>query len=244
DLARVQVPGEDQVPPASRNRVEGAREVAEQDPEPGVRLREAARTPREPRARVDSGQLDVADPHALVEEQRAVLERIQLDRPRERVARDGEVVVAEDDVRVRERGEQLAQPPLAARAREKVARDADEVGPPPGDPAHGALHGPLPERGHPEVEVGEVRDAEAVELRREARQANFPDPQPHPAGLEHAVAGGEGRDGDQHEEEDQTRSFSTTGSTETTCRLNFSSASSRPAATPTSCERWRIGILK
>ena len=35
-----------------------------------------------------------------------------------------------------------------------------------------------------------------------------------------------------------------TGATETTWRLNFSSESVRPAATPTSCERCRIGIAK
>src|SRR6185503_1676891 len=40
----------------------------------------------------------------------------------------------------------------------------------------------------------------------------------------------------------QTSSFEVTGSTETTWRLNFSSDSSSPAATPISCERCRIGI--
>ena len=39
-------------------------------------------------------------------------------------------------------------------------------------------------------------------------------------------------------------SFSSTGSIETTCRLKRSSESDRPAATPISCERCRIGIWK
>jgi hypothetical protein len=44
-------------------------------------------------------------------------------------------------------------------------------------------------------------------------------------------------------EKDQgASSFSSTGVTGTTWRLNFSSDSSSPAATPINCERWRIGI--
>ena len=42
---------------------------------------------------------------------------------------------------------------------------------------------------------------------------------------------------EQPEDERQISSFSRTGLTDTTCRLNFSSDSSSPAATPTSCER-------
>lgn len=41
-----------------------------------------------------------------------------------------------------------------------------------------------------------------------------------------------------------TDSLSVTGFTDTTWRLNFSSESVRPAATPMSCERCRIGIWK
>ena len=41
-----------------------------------------------------------------------------------------------------------------------------------------------------------------------------------------------------------TDSFSMTGATDTTWRRNFSSESVSPAATPTSCERCRIGIAK
>src|SRR5207247_1309472 len=40
----------------------------------------------------------------------------------------------------------------------------------------------------------------------------------------------------------QTLNRSTTSVTGTTWRLNFSSEAGMPAATPISCERWRIGI--
>ncbi len=55
---------------------------------------------------------------------------------------------------------------------------------------------------------------------------------------------GRGHGGEQEQEPDQTESFSVTGATETTWRLNFSSELSSPAATPTSCERCKIGIWK
>ena len=42
----------------------------------------------------------------------------------------------------------------------------------------------------------------------------------------------------------QLDSFSRTGFIETTCRRNLSSDSSIPAATPISCDRWKIGIWK
>src|SRR4051794_21271406 len=102
-------------------------------------------------------------------------------------------------------------------------------------------------RRYSEMEVREVRDAQAVELRRQARQLELSDPQAHPAGLERPICSDDRRERDEPSEPEQKGqiwSFSMTGSTETTCRLNFSSDSSSPAATPTSCERWRIGILK
>ncbi len=172
-----------------------------------------------------------------------------------------------------------------------------------------------PARRHAEVEVGEVRDPEAVEGGRQPVDLHLEHARAQPAGLEQAVAragrarGARRGDSDRnaqprrqaepvtppcgHREQTtrmshhkggftgnrrfpasgsarsaaaniaerlatkmvryafppqhlrrQTLSFSITGSTETTCRLNLSSESVRPAATPTSCERWRIGIAK
>ncbi len=117
-------------------------------------------------------------------------------------------------------------------------------GSPLGDPGDGARRRALAERRHAEVEVGEMRDAQAVELGRQAVDRQLERPQPHPARFERAVHDDERREREDDPEKGQIWSFSMTGFTETTCRLNFSSASSTPAATPTSCERWRIGILK
>ena len=92
-----------------------------------------------------------------------------------------------------------------------------------------------------------MSDAQAVELGRKPRERELEHTQPHPARLEpgrrRATARRQYDDGG---DEDRCRaqiwSFSMTGLTETTCRLNLSSDSSSPAATPTSCERCRIGI--
>jgi len=99
------------------------------------------------------------------------------------------------------------------------------------------------------VEVGEVRDPQAGELGRQAGQRELELVEPDPAGLVQSPGdparrdAGDGREPGANGLGPQTRSFSVTGATETTCRLNFSSDSSRPAATPISCERWRIGML-
>src|SRR6185295_9662681 len=106
------------------------------------------------------------------------------------------------------------------------------------------LRSALAERGQTEVEVGKMRDAHAVELHGEPVDGQLERPQSHPPRLEHAVDEAERRERDDDPEKRQIWSFSRTGFTETTCRLNFSSASSTPAATPTSCDRCRIGILK
>ena len=97
--------------------------VAEQDPQVGVRVRELPR-PR-PSSRVAVGvradELDpgsrVLDDRRLVAEQDGHLrEAVQLRRARERIARDRDVVVPEDDERPLER---------AAAARRGAARRAD-----------------------------------------------------------------------------------------------------------------------
>jgi hypothetical protein len=187
----VHVAGEDQVPAAGLDRVEGAREVAEQDPQVGVGRREAARAAVEPGARVDARELDAApaqlDLDRLVEQQPRRCEVVELGRTRERVAAERPVVVAEDDVRRPKPPEQAPQPGLGARVREQVARDADEVGRALRRPGDRALDGPRAARRDAEVEVREVRDPEAVELRRQARQLELALVQLDPAGLEPAV---------------------------------------------------------
>ena len=88
-------------------------------------------------------------------------------------------------------------------------------------------------------------NAEAVELGRQPRHLELELAQPHPAGFEPAVGDRHGHERCGAREDAGARqiwSFSRIGWTETTWRLNFSSASSNPAATPTSCDRCRIGI--
>ena len=92
-----------------------------------------------------------------------------------------------------------------------------------------------------------MRDAQPGELGGEPGQRHRQLGQPNPGGLVQPPGDAGGRDsgGRGKARADafarQTESCSTTGSTGTTCRLNFSSDSVSPAATPTSCERWMIG---
>ena len=116
DLAGVQVAGEDQVPAARLGRCRARAESGRA----GCAGRRRGRRSRwgasaEPRARIDAGELDAPaaqldDLDGRVEQQRPVLEPAELDRTRERVARDRVVVVAEHDVRMR----QLARAARAA----------------------------------------------------------------------------------------------------------------------------------
>jgi len=99
------------------------------------------------------------------------------------------------------------------------------------------------------VEVREVRDPKALELSRQPCDRERELAQPHPPCFVPAPREPAGRDagetragGDESGTEAQTLSFSTTGFIETTWRLNFSSDSSSPAATPISCARWMIGM--
>src|SRR5262249_27074198 len=96
-----------------------------------------------------------------------------------------------------------------------------------------------------EMQVGEMRDAKPVERRRNARELDLDDSPSEPSCLEpRPRRDRRGRDDNDDDEPDQTESFSVTGATDTTWRLNLSSDESMPAATPTSCERCRIGIWK
>src|SRR6185503_6661432 len=101
-----------------------------------------------------------------------------------------------------------------------------------------------PRRPNAEVEVREMRDAQPVELRRQLRHLELELSQARPACLEQApthAGTGEARAGERAASQTSRRSSAGRGST--MWRLNFSSASSRPAATPTSCARWSTGSL-
>jgi hypothetical protein len=96
------------------------------------------------------------------------------------------------------------------------------------------------------MEVGQVGDTQAVQLGRQAGDREVADAEPDPAGLEPAPPRTDRQESDEAGADErrprQIWSFSRIGLTDTTWRLNFSSASSSPAATPTSCDRWRIGM--
>jgi hypothetical protein len=198
DLAVVHMAGEHQVERARRERVEHLRVVAEQDAEVGVSGRELGRalSPARPaRAGIGAGHVNAPSTHlerlALVRQQSG---RRQVGDARplgERVARDGEVVVAEDrEGRLRQPCEQRAQTRLARTAREQVAAETDEVGLPLGRPLDGALDRDRSARGQAEMKVGEMDDAQAVELVREPLQPDLDAAEPYPAGLEPAPGDG------------------------------------------------------
>src|SRR5262249_7907220 len=157
----------------------------------------------------------------------------------------GEVVVAEHDVAVPQPRQEALELPCARPPRHEVAGDAHEVGLPLDDPLDGLAYRPPAARRHAEMQVREMRDAKSVERRRNARaQHLYPSPL-HQSSLQpQQRSDRRGRDDNDDDEPDQTESFSVTGATETTWRLNLSSDESMPAATPTSCERCRIGIWK
>ena len=124
-------------------------------------------------------------------------------------------MVPEHDIRVRQLGEQRQQLLLGTRPGEQIAGHADEIGLPLRNPIDRTLDGAHTARRNAEMEVRQMRDAKAVELRRQARQRQVQDAQPHPARLEPAIGSHERRDcGDPSDEPDgerQTSSFSRTG---------------------------------
>jgi hypothetical protein len=113
-------------------------------------------------------------------------------------------VVPEHGERRSEAAQQAAEQRLAVRPREQVAGDADEVGPAFPDPRDRALHGDGSARGDAEVEVGQVRDAKPVELRRQALDRHVEHTRAQPTGLEPAV-GQAGRTGHERQEQETVR---------------------------------------
>jgi hypothetical protein len=251
DLSRVQVAREDEVERPGLESVDHLREVAEQDAQVGAAIGEALRTGLTGaiRPRVDPDDLDSAtaqlECHGIVGEEPRGSELGDVDALCEGILGDRVIVISQHREAVREPGEQLTETSLTPSPREQIAADQRQVRLPLLDPINGVLDGAQPTGGQTQVEVGEMRQAQPVQLRREAREANLPRLQPNPTSLEPTPGGqacGSERGGARNDRSDQTSSFSSIGVTGTTWRLNLSSESSRPAATPISCERCRIGI--
>ena len=126
----------------------------------GIRSRH--RAVRERRDARDLDPLAAPDDRTrLVLEQRR-REPVELRRARERVARDGDVVVSEHDEGV-EAAQRLVEAGAAAGVREQVAGDDDEIRVAAPAPSPRRCGRRRSARGRPEVEVGEVRDPQAVE---------------------------------------------------------------------------------
>src|SRR4051794_31618257 len=92
------------------------------------------------------------------------------------------------------------------------------------------------------MQIREVQDAD----RRGESGNRYVDPPPlHPLRLEEPPRRERDERGGDNPEPGRygVSSFWSTGSTDTTWRLNLSSEASSPAATPISCERCRIGML-
>ena len=150
--------------------------------------------------RAHAGDLDPhaspLDGHRLVQEQRR-RQPVQLGRPGERIAGDCDVVVAEHGERI-EPAERLVELPAPAWVGQQVACGDDEIGPAFAYPGRRLPHGDAPARRRAEVEVGEVRDPQPVQLSRQLVDRHVQHTHAHPAGLEPAV--GEACHGDCHQD--------------------------------------------
>jgi hypothetical protein len=109
--------------------------------------------------------------------------------------------------------EQPQQLPFPARAREQVSGDADEIRTAFGDPVDCTLAGARSAGRHTEVEVGQMRDPQPVELDRKVGDLHLEGAKAHPARLEPSVGDKRRRerDGDEQDRRGQTSSFSSTG---------------------------------
>ena len=121
---------------------------------------------------------------SLVAQERRRVELAEIGRLRLRIAADRDVVVAEHrERRLREDAHQPPQHLLAARVREQVAGDRDEIRASLAHPDRGLPRRADPRRRNAEVEVGQVRDAEPVQLRGQARHLDLELAQPRPRRL-------------------------------------------------------------
>jgi hypothetical protein len=165
------MPGENEIERVRGNSVDDPREMAEQDVEAAscvheqVRLRALAVVA----LRVDADELDRLSPHSqrlgAIAEKHRVGEVTQLGRARERVARDSDVMVTENDEWTVELRQEWAQETLSAGMRHEVTRHAHDVWLPLDDPADCRRGCTIPAREScAEVEVGEVADSETLQI--------------------------------------------------------------------------------
>jgi len=195
DLTRMEVSGEDEVERVRREPPDDAREVAEEHAQAHLGICELLRLrlSEDVGLRVHADELHAAaaelDLDRLVAEHRDTVEsrnRSRIYSLGKRVARVGEVVVAEDDDARAELLEQPLEERHARAPRDEVAGNTDEIRAALRDPGHRILGRPPSARGDPEMEVREVGDTEAVELGWDAVDLDFEHALPEPPRLKPA----------------------------------------------------------
>ncbi len=207
NLAPVQMPREHEVESSDRETAGDAREVAEQNAEIGSGVGKFPGSSRAARIAlgVDTHDLDPSptslDDDRLVPQQpRHILNAIELCRAREGIARDCNIVVAEDDARPLERAQQLHEQRHAARMGDEIAGDADEIRSPFGYPRDRTLRRHAPTGGYPQVEVGEVGDPEADKALGQAYDLDLVHTKAEPPRFEPPI-------GDESEREKRKRAY-------------------------------------
>ena len=123
----------------------------------------------------------------ITQQQRDAAQPVQLGSTRERVARDCDVMIAENDQRSFELQEEPDEQWHAARVGDQVTGDADEIGLPLRNPGDGPLGRHTPTRGRPQVEVGQVRDPDSLQLCRQPRNVDVEHTPAQPSRLEPRV---------------------------------------------------------
>ena len=204
DLTGVEVPGEDQVERALGNAPHDAREMTEEDAEVGGRVGALSRAGLVARVGpwIDSDDLDAAtanlDLGRLVEEERDAFEPVELvpvDPLRERIAAVREVVVAEDDDAARAAvasSRSSSGSPSRRETRSPVRKTSSGLRSTTQATASSAAR--RPRAGDTEMEIREVRYADAVELPRCAFELHLENPLAEPPRLEPPPREGAERD--------------------------------------------------
>src|SRR4029450_5577522 len=98
-------------------------------------------------------------------------------------------MVSQDDVAARQPGEKFAETRLPASPRNEISADQRQIRLPLFHPRNRTLNRPRAAGRNAEVEVGEMRDAQPLELRRQPPHRNLLGLQPNPARLEPGVSG-------------------------------------------------------
>ena len=172
DLTVVHMAGEHEVERVTRQTVKNRGKVAEEDTEIGVGIRETPGRRLSPAEAswIDAHQLDMAPAELerlrLVHEEARRREVGEAGGAREGIPAVLDVVIAEDHVAPLESKQQLAEQRLTARPGDEVSRDDSEVRRERHRPLDRALGRHVAAGRDAEVKVGQMDDAQPVQLGR------------------------------------------------------------------------------